>query len=225
MSIGIALKDFNRTDHQYQIDRRPDVCPLCHHAIEITEHYYAYYNKESGLAQLVHRCPKVSCQGVFLANYRRQSNSTNQLSFLNATPCNHVPRSFGAIITNTSREFCEIYNQALASESQGQLKICGVGYRKALEFLVKDYLIGLHPDKTEEIKTKFLGKCIEEYISNTNIKTVAKRAAWLGNDETHYVRIWEGKDLQDLKKLVDLTVHWIEMEQLTSEAMEEMPEK
>ena len=90
---------------------------------------------------------------------------------------------------------------------------------------MKDYLIGLHPDKTEEIKTKFLGKCIEEYITNANIKTVAMRAAWLGNDETHYVRIWEGKDLQDLKKLVDLTVHWIEMEQLTNDAMTEMPEK
>ena len=144
---------------------------------------------------------------------------------MSASPINHVPRSFSEIIKNTSNEFCDIYNQALASESQGHLKICGVGYRKALEFLLKDYLIGLHPDKTEEIKTKFLGKCIEEYISNANIKTVAKRAAWLGNDETHYVRIWEGKDLQDLKKLIDLTVNWIEMEQLTADVMKEMPEK
>jgi hypothetical protein len=224
MGIGINLKDLNRRDHVLQFDRRPDVCPLCHHAMEFVDHEYAYYNTDSGLAQLVHRCQKISCQGLFFANYWRPP-STNQLFFSNASPINHVPRSFSEIIQKTSKEFCDIYNQAQASESQGNLNICGVGYRKALEFLLKDYLIGLHPGKAEEIKTKFLGKCIEEYISNANIKTVAKRAAWLGNDETHYVRIWEGKDLQDLKKLVDLTVHWIEMEQLTNDVMKEMPEK
>lgn len=224
MGINISLKSFNRGDHALQIDRRPDVCPLCHHAIDPGDSCYAYYNTESTLAQLVQRCPKISCQGLFFANYGIRPNS-NLLLFLDASPINHVPRPFSDIIKNTSKEFCDIYNQSLASESQGHLKICGVGYRKALEFLVKDYLVDLHPDKTEEIKTKFLGKCIEEYIANTNIKTVAKRAAWLGNDETHYVRIWEGKDLQDLKKLVDLTVHWIEMEQLTAEAMKDMPDK
>jgi hypothetical protein len=53
---------------------------------------------------------------------------------------------------------------------------------------------------------------------------VAKRAAWLGNDETHYIRKWEDKDLDDLKKLIKLTVLWIEMEQMTKDALVEMPE-
>lgn len=224
MAIGVSLKDFNRADHVLEIDRRPDVCPLCHHAIELTEHHYAYYNRESLQASLVHRCPRVNCQGLFFANYRRNPLS-NQLSLAGVSPMKHAPRTFSDIIGKTSKEFCEIYNQALASESQGYIKICGVGYRKALEFLLKDYLIGLYPDNANEIKTKLLGKCIEEHVSNTNIKAIAKRAIWLGNDETHYVRVWEGKDLQDLKKLVDLTVHWIEMEQLTAEAMKDMPDK
>ena len=99
-----------------------------------------------------------------------------------------------------------------------------MGYRKALEFLLKDYLIGVHPAKSEEIKKSFLGTCIRDYVANSNIKAVSKRAVWLGNDETHYVRIWEGKDLEDLKTLVDLTVRWIEMEQMTASVIEEMPD-
>lgn len=158
MGIKIGLKDFNRADHAYQIDRRPDVCPLCHHAIELVEHHYAYYNTTCGLAQLVHRCPKITCQGLFFSNYAL-TPGTGQLLYLNASPSNHVPRSFSDTVKKTSKEFCDIYNQALASESQGHLKICGVGYRKALEFLIKDYLIDLHPDKTEEIKTKLLAGC------------------------------------------------------------------
>jgi hypothetical protein len=53
---------------------------------------------------------------------------------------------------------------------------------------------------------------------------VAKRAVWLGNDETHYERLWEGKTIEDLKRLIDLTVHWIAMEIDTEDALKEMPE-
>lgn len=45
----------------------------------------------------------------------------------------------------------------------------------------------------------------------------AKRAAWLGNDETHYVRKHEHMTVNDLKRLIDLTIHWIMMEQLTDD--------
>lgn len=34
---------------------------------------------------------------------------------------------------------------------------------------------------------------------------------WLGNDETHYVRRWEEKDLSDLKRLISMTVSWIDL--------------
>jgi hypothetical protein len=46
------------------------------------------------------------------------------------------------------------------------------------------------------------------------VKQVAA-SGWLGNDETHYLRKWETKELTDLKKLIQLTVHWIQMERLT----------
>ena len=56
------------------------------------------------------------------------------------------------------------------------------------------------------------------------IKDCAKRAAWLGNDETHYIRKWETQDLEDLKDLIELTVNWIRDEYLTKRIKEEMPE-
>ena len=40
-------------------------------------------------------------------------------------------------------------------------------------------------------------------------------ATWLGKDETHYVRIWNDKDIEDLKMLMQLTVYWISRELLT----------
>lgn len=102
--------------------------------------------------------------------------------------------------------------------------ICGPGYRKSLEFLVKDYVIKSHQDKVEEIKRLPLGRCISDYVADEKVKQVAARAVWLGNDETHYLRKWEGKDLTDLKILINLTVHWIEMDELTQQALKDMPE-
>ena len=102
------------------------------------------------------------------------------------------------------------------------MQICGVGYRKALEFLIKDYLIKKIPRDEEIIKKKLLKDCIKDHIDSTKIKTIAEKAAWLGNDETHYVRKWEDKDLTDLKNLINITVHYILMELQADKYIEEM---
>ncbi len=93
----------------------------------------------------------------------------------------------------------------------------GIGYRKAIEFLIKDYLITTFPDKKEAILKAKLGQCISNYVSDPKVKMCAERATWLGNDETHYVRTWLDKDLQDLKDLIKLTQYWISSDILTSD--------
>jgi hypothetical protein len=90
--------------------------------------------------------------------------------------------------------------------------------------VIKEYIIANNPSEKEIVEKKFLGNCISDYVNDERIKIVAKRAVWLGNDETHYIRKWEGKNLLDLKKLIDLTVHWIEMEFLTKDFEVEMPD-
>ena len=89
---------------------------------------------------------------------------------------------------------------------------------------MKDYLIKQKPDKETEIRKNFLGKCIELYVDDINIKVCAERATWLGNDETHYERKWEDKDIKDLKNLIELTVTWIELNIRTKNYLEEMAE-
>jgi hypothetical protein len=69
-----------------------------------------------------------------------------------------------------------------------------------------------------------LAKCIADFVTNDRVKAVSARAVWLANDETHYERKWQGKDLEDLKNLIELTTHWIEMEELTQKAIGDMPD-
>jgi len=50
-----------------------------------------------------------------------------------------------------------------------------------------------HDDEKEKIEKTQLGNVIENFVNDTRIQSVAKRAAWLGNDETHYIRNGRGK--------------------------------
>ena len=101
-------------------------------------------------------------------------------------------------------------------------QVAGMGYRKSLEFLVKDFLITQRPTDEENIKKTMLGACINNYVDDPRIKSVASRATWLGNDETHYVRKWIDKDIEDLKILIKLSVNWIENVLLTEKYTKDM---
>jgi hypothetical protein len=74
------------------------------------------------------------------------------------------------------------------------------------------------------VRSMFLGRCISEIIDEDRIKQCAKRAAWLGNDETHYTRVWQAKDIRDLKALIQMTVNWIDLIVQSDAYLQEMPE-
>lgn len=69
-----------------------------------------------------------------------------------------------------------------------------------------------------------LGHCINEFVLDENIKACAKRATWLENDETHYVKKWNDKDINDLRMLIKLTVNWIDNALTTKKYLSDMLE-
>ncbi len=204
-----------------KFDEYPDECPFCHKAITPNP-IYGYHN-DSGL-EILMACPDNKCKLSFVAYYHND-NGSSYAHYQNFTSSGTIiEKEFSENILSVSPSFRLIYNQAYHAEQSKLTEICGVGYRKALEFLIKDYIIFNNKNEEEKIKRLFLGNVIDLYVNDVKIKNVSKRAVWLGNDETHYVRKWETKDLTDLKNLITLTLHWIEMEILTQKIVEEMPD-
>lgn len=208
MSILISIGNSSTA----YVDTTPDECPFCHTKI-VTDNIYAKVINNKLHAFLA--CPSTKCNETFIAYYQINYSLYEYKGIKSLS--NLKVRNFNDTIKNISNSFVEIYNQAFSAEQQGLSEICGVGYRKSLEFLIKDYLIFKcnDPEKHATIREKFLGVCIKEFVDDSRIKKVAQKATWLGNDETHYERRWEGKDVSDLKILIDLTVYWIEAEVLT----------
>lgn len=207
------------TGTSYHFDGHPDRCPYCHRVITPN---LLFGHRIDNIIEVLMACPNNSCKKGFIGYF---SSFGNHFKFNGrVSQGNLIGKDFSENIKSISALFATIYNQAYSAEQQNLTEICGVGYRKSLEFLIKDYAIHKHPDDKDRIEKKLLGSCISEYINNSRITSVAKRATWLGNDETHYVRKWEGKNLTDLKTLIELTVHWIEMEMLTDGFEKDMPE-
>jgi len=214
------MNKIHTIDGQIGIEKLPSTCPFCHKAITPNP-LYGHIRYEDFAEVLMH-CPAEDCKASFIAYYVKEGTYFYYADKVSVG--NLKGRDFNQTILDLSPMFGEIYNQAYFAEQQGLTEICGVGYRKALEFLIKDYAISKFSEQEENIKKKMLSPCINDYIEDSRIKSVTKRATWLGNDETHYVRKWEGKDLCDLKRLIDLTLHWVEMEKLTECFVEEMPD-
>lgn len=226
-----SIKANYEADHaigtvSFEVNSIPDSCPLCHQGIVPIERFGWFENRK---LVMIFQCPKKSCRSLFLAFYYKQlipgpPPLKEPYQFRVCLPWKVEKKVFPGIM-KIFPTFIEIYNQAKEAEERGLKEICGAGYRKALEFLIKNYLIRLKGRKPSEIRETWLGTCIDKYIDSPNIKDCAKRAVWLGNDETHYIRKWKNKDLEDLKDLIELTVNWIHDEHLTKRIKKEMPSK
>jgi len=208
------------------VDSLPDTCPICHQGIEPISQF-AFWNG-TNVVQAIFRCPRLYCNSLFIAYYyedRSYRNPEDRLRLKRVAPQNLETQEFSGEINKVSPNFVEIFNQAFNAEIYGLNQICGCGYRKALEFLIKDYAISKYPTSKEEIENKNLAKVIIENVDDTNVKTTAELAVWLGNDETHFIRKWTELDIKDLKQLIQLTVKWIESEIITADYKSRMNPK
>ena len=203
-------------------------CPYCQTNM-IPDFLYGSITSRTGLL-VFSRCTNHNCERSFLSQYQLIDKLSNGNNLYGFSRINHYTgvkdKQFNDIIRNLSPSFVKIYNQAYAAQQLDLNEICGTGYRKALEFVIKDYIISNLSDEkqVELIQRKLLMQCIENDVQEDRIKLVAKRATWLGNDETHYVRKWEDKDINEMTSIINLAIHWIESEIATKRLLEEMPE-
>jgi len=204
----------------------PNKCPHCK---RLTDFHYKLitYNKFTQRIEALILCGYKNCMGFMIAYYDVKGNVGN-LTHLEPPLFEEIDLPDFANLVSSN--FVSIFKEAVEAKSRGLNQIAGPGFRKACEFLIKDYAKSLITDenkrnqKEQQIENKFVGKVVEDFITDTRVQKVAKRAFWLGNDETHYLRKWTDKDISDLITLIKLMLDWIEIERLSAKYEDEMPE-
>jgi hypothetical protein len=216
----------------FQVQEFPNICPRCHHRIYPTFLFgesVPVPNSLSDGMDLMFSCPQTQCRRAFLAHYRGEEYNTYNGKRTRYTLISTIPRTprvteYPQEIHEVSPEFVKIITEAETAEQLRLVNVAGCGFRKALEFLVKDYCISLKPDAAPEIRSATLMAVIKNHIADENLKESAKRAAWLGNDETHYERRYSDRDINDLKALIALTSSWVTTAVRTAFFRKQMPE-
>lgn len=197
-----------------------DECPICHHALKPTVLNSRYAmdsaDKATTLCNLYTMFFCQKCRKVFLGKFRQSiglvsSHIADYMGEYELFPMTPNRESFSDDILGLSLTFVETYGQAQQAEAEGLSQICGIGYRKALEYLVKDYLCHKFPADEETIKAEALGQSLRR-IEDGRIQTLAQRATWIGNDETHYVRKHEDLDVKTMKTFIQAMIHFIDSE-------------
>ena len=218
-AFNLDPNDSSTCDFQIQLPRK---CPICSTAHASSPVCSGYLHRRYGNAKLYSMffCP--SCESAFFVSYRVTDDYSNYSktcgTIIAQYPNPSTTTPFSEEISILSPKFVEIYHQSEIAESTNLTEICGIGYRKALEFLVKDFAIHEHPEDKEIIEKKLLSQCIKNYIDDDRIKTLAERSAWIGNDEAHYVRKQEDRDVSDLKNFIKAIVYFIGMILVTEDA-------
>lgn len=197
----------------------PDQCPICHRHSEVMFIKADLVNQHKG-AQVVLQCAFAGCRSYFICYYGKPPAG----EVLATKPIKPDSTAFPDTVKELSPTFIDIYSEADEAAQLRLSQIAGPGYRKAFEFLIKDYAKSLAPDKVGDIEKMFSGKVVDDFVADARIQAVAKRCLWLGNDETHYLRKWTDHDMADLKTLIRLCVSWIEIDRLSKSYVSSMPE-
>lgn len=192
-------------------------CPYCHKNISpiYLEHYRKCDDNVIETYYAICKCP--SCYQVFFAEYSGEViqifANIEELDLRESHVYPVMPNinRFSIYIKNLSPQFIEIYSQAEIAELSNLNEIAGIGYRKAFEFLVKDYAIYKEPEDEQTIKTDWLAKVLKERISYEPLSQLADRVNWLGTDHGHYYKKYAEYDIQDLKHCIDTFISWIEL--------------
>ncbi|MDF4223556.1 hypothetical protein PXC01_18310 [Maribacter sp. M208] len=203
----------NSTSGNSHIAEQPNICPHCHVANEPRELFKWFDRKENRLLS-TWECKNHKCGRIFVVSHKEeevggQYKVERTLNGLPKGPIWPEPilnlkdgRTIGTEEEKESK-FIKTYLQSLETESNGYDEIAGMGYRKAIEYLVKDWSIQTNPAKKDEILGLWLSSIIKKYFKG-DLKEILERATWLGNDQTHYNKLFEEYNIEHLKELIDL---------------------
>ena len=172
-------------------------------------------NNSRNLIWAIMKCP--SCGTNFFALFMYSSEDKKYHSLI-SYPIPKPKVDIPIEIKNCFPDFYEIYIQAAEAEIAGLDKICGMAYRKSLEFLIKSYAIELDPSSKDNIEKELLVPTINR-INNTKISALATAAAWLGNDHSHFIAKHPDYDLEQLKAFIKVACQEILNQKTFDEAM------
>lgn len=207
MYKSVSPKDlFPDFSLSYSLDK-PRFCPYCKDAID-AKRLHSFL--DSGWYIAVLQC--TACDKSFLSVYRPNTNGRIELHSVVPDIESNINRFEDLFIESCSPRFIDLYNQALLAENSGCQDLAAMGFRNALEVLVKDYAIKECGFSEGGVASVNLFKAIGDYLQKPDLVKPADVIRIFGNDYTHYKEKYPDKDYNLLKEYMKIFVSLIRTE-------------
>jgi hypothetical protein len=154
MKTNLNVTDLSDYSVTHELVELASFCPCCNKGLNpdiISACLIPGDDEEDNIIYTFNYCS--SCDSCFISRHEYDFD-TSGYNFIFSAPHSKSTRFFSDNIKSLSPQFIEIYTDSLTAENTGLTSICGMGYRKALEFLVKDYAILKNPNESDSIKKK-----------------------------------------------------------------------
>ena len=218
-------KELSHMNTQFEIEYEyPDSCPICNNMGRPMELYCKIGDYEDAYCDkliTLYKCHM--CGDSFLIQHQVDVYSAyNSLQLYHAdmvyiTPQNSATRDFSKRLQDVSPRFREVVRQSDEAAAAGLTEISGMGYRKALEILILDFIKYITPEKLAALEKTALRNCIKDHLpaDAESLKQAADDCAILGNEEAHYFNRTQPQDDINVKSLLTASIHWVEMYLMT----------
>ena len=169
----------------------PKICPHCNVASHFNDIYGYQQNGNTAILLICPNCGHYVC----IENYK---------FLLQTFPTPKFQFDLNNELSQLSPRFVSIYCQSMQAKLNNQNELVGIGLRKALEFLIFDFLKFQSIDFNEHTT---LSQAINKL--DKSFKTTAQVASWIGNDNTHYFVKNQDLDIDCLIKYVKTIAYHI----------------
>ena len=203
-TFGINDSDYNGIELE-----KPMLCPSCNAYVSGTITNKCLHPRLNNIqyGTVCYSCPH--CRAHYIATYK--IDFENKSGALCSLAPSATYRYENPILSQVSPRFVLYYNQSLRAESAGDIELSAVGYRQALECLVKDYAITeLNADRSTVVKQP-LFDAIKAYLKESELIAAADVVRILGNDYAHYDRRYPQHDFEILKTYMDIFIKMVEV--------------
>lgn len=186
---------------------KPTVCPHCGISTDGTGiEYKTFPNDENSVYGVaIYGC--TSCLKLYLVVYLLNTIERTT-KFIGIYP-NPKATYTNDRVAKLSPRFISLYNQSLLAADSGCKDIAIIGFRTALEVLIKDYLIVEEQQDEKKISSLHLDDAISR-LNQASLINAADVVRFLGNDATHYEKNYENLGYDEAKAYAELFIQQIE---------------
>lgn len=186
-------------DGQYE---KPMSCPYCGVFTDAQAKKADFFplTGEQTAVVVTFKCTR--CNKQFIAVYIKENHCYTLNTIIPIAENDEVHEG----LKEVSPEFERIHQQAYRAELRGDIDLAAIGYRTALEVLVKDFAIKVLGEKEEEVARKKLAQAIEDYSGSIELLSTSDVVRMLSNDYTHYLKKYENISFETLKHYYNVTI-------------------